>query len=170
MDTIKIGRFLAELRRERHMTQEELGERLGVTNKTVSRWENGNYLPPVEMLAELSGLYGVSINEIISGKRLDKAEVESAAEENLTAALSASFSLKERVEYFTKKWQKEHMLSLVIGIICLAALVLVGYFTRFLVLSTVVVPILLVVFVVVRYNMMMAYVERNAYDGKGGKE
>lgn len=169
MDTVKIGKFLAELRRERHMTQEELGERLGVTNKTVSRWENGNYMPPVEMLAELSSLYGVSINEIVSGKRLEKAEVESAAEENLTAALSDSFSLRERVDYFSKKWKKEHMLSLVIGIVFLFALVIVGCFTRLLVLSTCVVPILLVVFVVVRYNMMMAYVERNAYDGKGNK-
>lgn len=169
MDTVKIGKFLAELRRERHMTQEELGERLGVTNKTVSRWENGNYMPPVEMLAELSSLYGVSINELISGKRLEKAEVESAAEENLTAALSDSFLLKERVDYFSKKWKKEHMLSLVVGIVFLVVLVIVGCFTRFLVLSTCVVPILLVVFVVVRYNMMMAYVERNAYDGKGNK-
>ncbi len=169
MDTVKIGKFLAELRREGHMTQEELGEKLGVTNKTVSRWENGNYMPPVEMLAELSGLYGVSINEIISGKRLDKAEVESAAEENLTAVLSDSFSLKERVDFFRKKWQKEHMLSLVVGVIFLVVLVIVGYFTRLYVLSTVVVPILLVVFTVVRYNMMMAYVERNAYDGKGKK-
>lgn len=169
MDTVKIGKFLAELRREGHMTQEELGEKLGVTNKTVSRWENGNYMPPVEMLAELSGLYGVSINEIISGKRLDKAEVESAAEENLTAVLSDSFSLKERVDFFRKKWQKEHMLSLVAGVIFLVVLVIVGYFTRLYVLSTVVVPILLVVFTVVRYNMMMAYVERNVFDGKGKK-
>ena len=54
MDTIKIGNFLAELRKEQNLTQEALGEKLGVTNKTVSRWENGNYLPPVEILQELS--------------------------------------------------------------------------------------------------------------------
>ena len=77
--------------------------------------------------------------------------------------------LKERVDFFRKKWQKEHMLSLVVGVIFLVVLVIVGYFTRLYVLSTVVVPILLVVFTVVRYNMMMAYVERNAYDGKGKK-
>lgn len=170
MDTVKIGKFLAQLRRERHMTQEALGERLGVTNKTVSRRENGNYMPPVEMLAELSALYGVSINEIISGKRLNDSEVMSAAEENLTAVLSGSFSLKERADYFGKKWKKEHMLSLVVGIAFLAALVIVAYFTRLYVLPTVVVPVLLIVFSAVRYNMMMAYVERNAYDGKGGKK
>ncbi len=41
MDLIKIGKFLAKLRREKNYTQEELGERIGVTNKTISRWENG---------------------------------------------------------------------------------------------------------------------------------
>ena len=50
MDVKKIGVFLAELRKDRTLTQDELGEKIGVTNKTVSRWENGNYLPPVEIL------------------------------------------------------------------------------------------------------------------------
>ena len=53
MDMKKIGLFLAELRREKGLTQEQLGEQLSVTNKTISRWENGNYMPPVEMLQEL---------------------------------------------------------------------------------------------------------------------
>ena len=48
MDMKKIGVFLAELRKDRNLTQDELGEKIGVTNKTVSRWENGNYLPPVK--------------------------------------------------------------------------------------------------------------------------
>lgn len=46
MDMQKIGGFLAELRKSKNLTQEELGDKIGVTNKTVSRWENGNYLPP----------------------------------------------------------------------------------------------------------------------------
>ena len=70
MDTKKMGTFLAKLRREHNLTQEQLGEKLGVTNKTVSRWENGNYLPPAEMLQALSELYNVTINEILSGERL----------------------------------------------------------------------------------------------------
>ena len=45
MDQIKIGKFIAALRKEKGLTQEKLGEKLGVTNKTVSRWENGNYMP-----------------------------------------------------------------------------------------------------------------------------
>ena len=70
MDQMKIGKFIAALRKEKCLTQEQLGEKLGVTNKTVSRWENGNYMPDVEMLALLSKEFGVSINELISGERL----------------------------------------------------------------------------------------------------
>ena len=73
MDMIKTGRFLAELRKEHSLTQEQLGEQLGVTNKTVSRWETGTYMPPVEMLQLLSVKYGVTINEILSGERLREA-------------------------------------------------------------------------------------------------
>ena len=61
MDTVKIGKFLSELRREQELTQEQLAEKLGTSNKTISRWENGNYMPPVEILMELSKFYGVSL-------------------------------------------------------------------------------------------------------------
>ena len=54
MDQIRIGKFIATLRKEKGMMQEQLGEKLGATNKTISRWENGNYMPDVEMLSLLS--------------------------------------------------------------------------------------------------------------------
>ena len=50
MDTVKMGKFLKELRKEKGLTQEQLGEKIGVTNKTVSRWENGNYFPPKHLI------------------------------------------------------------------------------------------------------------------------
>lgn len=64
MDMVKMGSLLAELRKERNLTQAELGEKLGVTNKTISRWETGNYMPSVEMLEELSTMYGLSLIHI----------------------------------------------------------------------------------------------------------
>lgn len=87
MDVQKIGNFLAELRKDKNLTQEELGERIGVTNKTVSRWENGNYLPPVEILQILSKLYEVSINEVLSGERLNDSVYKQNAEEYITVDL-----------------------------------------------------------------------------------
>ena len=95
MDQVKIGKFIAALRKEKGLTQEKLGEKLGVTNKTVSRWENGNYMPDVEMLSLLSNEFDVSINEIISGERLNLENFKKAADENLVTALdNSTFTLK----------------------------------------------------------------------------
>lgn len=167
MDTVKIGKFLAELRRERELTQEKLSERLGISNKTVSRWENGNYMPPVEMLMELSDFYRVSINEILSGKRLDSAETQAAAEDNLKSVLrDSSFSLEDRKRYFTKKWKREHWYSFVIPaaisilVIIVSALldspagVIYGCFLQ--------IPAR-----IVAYNRMMAYVESRVFSESG---
>ena len=83
MDQGKIGKFIAALRREQGLTQEQLGEKLGVTNKTVSRWENGNYMPDIEMLQLLSAAFSVSINEILAGERLSEASYREKSEENV---------------------------------------------------------------------------------------
>ena len=99
MDMVKMGSFLAELRKERNLTQAELGEKLGVTNKTISRWETGNYMPSVEMLEELSTMYGMTINELLSGKKLSTEEYKEMAETNIKEILKEStFSLKEKQE------------------------------------------------------------------------
>ena len=90
MDMKKIGAFLAELRKEKNLTQDELGEQIGVTNKTVSRWENGNYLPPVEMLQILSKFYDVRINEILNGERINDCNYKNISEENVKSALNRS--------------------------------------------------------------------------------
>lgn len=100
MDTKKIGMFLKELRKQNNMTQEQLGERLGVTNKTVSRWETGNYMPPIECLKLLSDIYVISINEIISGKRLDEENYKIEAEENITVAFERMEYKKIKIDHF----------------------------------------------------------------------
>lgn len=108
MDLIKIGNFIAELRKKQKLTQEQLGEKLGVTNKTVSRWETGTYLPPAEALLAMSELFGVSINELLSGKRLSEAEYKEAAEENLKQTVkTSSFTLKDRIDFYKNKWLRE---------------------------------------------------------------
>lgn len=69
-DQTETGKFIATLRKEKGLTQEKFGEKLGVTNKTISRWESGNYIADVEMLSRLSIEFGVSISELISDERL----------------------------------------------------------------------------------------------------
>lgn len=69
MDQKKIGLFLKELRKEKNITQEMLAEKLNVSNRTISRWETGNNMPDISLLAELSDFYHVSIPEIVDGER-----------------------------------------------------------------------------------------------------
>lgn len=88
MDTKKIGSFLKMLRKEKGFTQEQLGEKVGVTNKTISRWETGCYMPPIECLDILSDIYGVSINEIVAGERIEVEMFKDTAEKNLSSALT----------------------------------------------------------------------------------
>ena len=165
MDVQKIGVFLADLRKEKGWTQEQVGQQLGVTNKTVSRWENGNYMPPVEMLMELSKLYDVSINEILSGQRLTEAEYHEMAEENIKAALESSFSLQEKVTYFKHKWRKEHRFEDILAAIVVLGLSFAGYhYDNGLQFVTILLPIL---YLGMRNNRMMTYVESHAVDGTG---
>ncbi len=69
MDQIRIGQFLKALRKEKGLTQEKLAERLGVSNRTVSRWETGASMPDFDLLIELAKAYEVGVEEILNGKR-----------------------------------------------------------------------------------------------------
>ena len=69
MDQQKIGSFLKSLRKEKGITQEKLAEELGVSGRTVSRWETGNNMPDISVLIEISEFYDVSIPEIVEGER-----------------------------------------------------------------------------------------------------
>lgn len=83
MDQKQIGEFIAQLRKEKGLTQAELGECVGVTNKTVSRWENGNYMPDISLLKTLSEVLDVTINELLSGGKLSDKNFREKAEENI---------------------------------------------------------------------------------------
>ena len=83
MDVIKIGKFIAVKRKERKLTQEQLGEKLGVTYKTISRWENGNYMPDISLLQPLSEELGVTLNDLLSGEIVAKEEYQEKLEENM---------------------------------------------------------------------------------------
>ena len=126
MDMSKMGAFLQELRKEHGLTQEQLGEKLHISGKTISRWETGTYMPPVEMLLVLSELYGVSMNELVAGERLTPEELPVKAEENLTAVMkdNDAFQLEERRNYWREKWLTDHRwtIALLVGVFTAASL------------------------------------------------
>lgn len=165
MDIGRIGKFLAELRKEKGLTQEQLGELMGVTNKTVSRWETGTYLPPVEALQGLSNLYGITINEILSTRRLSEEEYRVKAEENIKAAITSSFTLKERMDFFKRKWRKDHMAEFAVAMAAVIALYAAGivWYPGWQIVGY----ILCIGYLLTWKNRMMAYVEARAFDGSG---
>ena len=69
MDQQKIGSFLKVLRKEKGMTQEQLAEQFNVSSRTVSRWENGNNMPDLDILIEISDYYEIDLREILNGER-----------------------------------------------------------------------------------------------------
>ena len=164
MDQIKTGKFIATLRKEKELTQEQLGEKLGVTNKTISRWENGNYMPDIEMLSLLSKEFDVSINELISGERFLEEDFKKAADNNLVMALNNStFTLKEKITFFKKKWLHEHITTIILCIVVWIGIMLWVALNNSYALLGAIGSILALLFYVVLYNRMMAYVENNAY-------
>lgn len=90
MDTIKIGRFIAENRKKKKMTQEQLAEKLGVTSKTISRWENGNYMPDISILKPLSVELDVSLNDLLSREKVEREQYQEKLEENILNTIDYS--------------------------------------------------------------------------------
>lgn len=164
MDQIKTGKFIATLRKEKDLTQEQLGEKLGVTNKTISRWENGNCMPDIEILSLLSKEFDVSINELISGERFLEEDFKKAADNNLVMALNNSaFTLKEKIAFFKKKWLREHIATIVLCIVVWIGIMLWVALNNSYALLGAIGSILALLFYVVLYNRMMVYVENHAY-------
>ena len=89
-----IGAFIAALRREREWTQAELGEKLGVTNKTVSRWETGTYMPDLAVLPRLCDALEIDINELLSGRRLEAMDFRQEANAHVIDALRKQKNLR----------------------------------------------------------------------------
>ena len=83
MDLIKIGKFISSKRKERNITQSELAEKLYITDRAISKWENGICLPDVSTMPMLCEILGITINDLFSGEVVDMNNNEKKLEENL---------------------------------------------------------------------------------------
>ena len=71
MDQIKIGRFIAERRKKASLTQMQLAEKLGITDKAISKWERGIAMPDTSIMLKLCDILGISVNELLCGEKID---------------------------------------------------------------------------------------------------
>lgn len=164
MDLQKIGCFLAELRKSEGLTQAQLGEEIGVSGKTISRWETGTYLPPVEMLLLLSRRYHVPINDLVLGERSTSEVLPQKAEEAVIQVLrDAPFLWEERRRFWRNKWRQDHRLSYLVTGVLLAVVLLAGVRLQ-LDWLVVLCPVAALGIGMQENNRMMAYVEHHLYD------
>lgn len=87
MDQIRTGKFIAAMRREKALTQRQLADALGISDKTVSKWETGKGLPEVSLMLPLCEILNISVNELLSGQRLTEETYKQKAEENIMALM-----------------------------------------------------------------------------------
>ena len=118
MDQIKIGKFIAELRKTKNMTQQQLGEKIGVSSKTISKWETGKGMPDLSSLKPLSDYLEISINELLSGEKIEEEKYTDKLEENII----------NTIEYSDKQVNNKKNL---IGIL----LIIFGFFISFSAMS-----------------------------------
>ena len=83
MDQEKIGKFIAECRKKANLSQEQLAEKIGVTQKSISRWENGRNMPDLSLFKSLCAILEISINDLISGEKISKEKYRDKFEENI---------------------------------------------------------------------------------------
>lgn len=119
MDQKRIGSFLRELRTEKGLTQEQLAEKLNVSGRTVSRWENGNNMPDLSIIVELADFYDIDIRELLNGERKSEEMNEDLKE---TTLKMADYAEAEK-QLLTKRLC---IISLIGLISLLTALVFVG--------------------------------------------
>lgn len=112
MDQIKIGGFIAEERKRKGYTQKILSEKLGISDKTISKWERGNGFPEVSLLIPLCSELDITVNELLSGERVSEEQYSKKAEENMVNLVKEAQENKKKI-----------ILSVMVGILTILAAV-----------------------------------------------
>jgi len=95
MDQERIGKFIAELRKAKGLTQAQLAEHFDISNKAVSKWETGKSLPDASIMIDLCNLLGITVNELLSGERINMEDYKEKAEKNLVDMQAEKERLKK---------------------------------------------------------------------------
>lgn len=111
MDQIKIGKFIAEMRKEQNLTQIDLADQLGISNKTISKWECGNGMPDYAVMESLCDTLKINVNELLSGERLPSKDYNKKAEENMMSLIQES---NEK-----RMWIRKDFVKSILGMIIL---------------------------------------------------
>lgn len=165
MNQEKIGKFITEKRKENKLTQEQLAEQLNISKNAVSKWERGLNLPDVSIMQDLCKILNITLNELFIGEKILDDKYKEVADKNLLNVLeNSSFTLKEKIDFYKKKWKKEHISKF---IMCFIIFIILGIVLKFQNVEGYIIGaiegMLSLLFYIFLYNQMMIYVENNVY-------
>jgi transcriptional regulator with XRE-family HTH domain/DNA-directed RNA polymerase subunit RPC12/RpoP len=123
MDLIKIGKFIANCRKDKNLTQEQLAEKLYVTDRAVSKWERGLSLPDAGKMLDLCGILEINVNELLTGEKIDMENMNKKSEE-LLVEMTRQEQLKNKKLITSMYIMTGSAVIFYIGIIGLASLTL----------------------------------------------
>ena len=123
MDQIKIGKFISSCRKEQGMTQAALAEKLGISDRAVSKWETGKSMPDSGIMLELCELLGINVNELLSGERIMTEVYDKRAEENL-------LEMRRQVEEKNRQLLRTEYLIVLPAVVLGLVLILVASFVE----------------------------------------
>ena len=158
MDQVKIGKFIASCRKEQGMTQAALAEKLGISDRAVSKWETGKSLPDSGIMLELCELLNINVNELLSGEKIMLEAYDKKAEENLIA-MSREVEEKNRQLLQTEIWIGAPSVAAGFALCAVAAYVEMPVWIKFLLVMFAVAMILIVSFVAVGIEQKAGYYE-----------
>ncbi|MBQ9327709.1 MAG: helix-turn-helix transcriptional regulator [Solobacterium sp.] len=158
MDQIKIGTFIASCRKELGLTQAALAEKLGISDRAVSKWETGKSMPDSGIMLELCDLLNINVNELLSGERIMEEFYGRQAEENLLA-MRKEIEEKNRQMLRTEYWISIPAVVAGLVIVMIAFFIEMPIWLRITLITFAIVMIFTVAFIAVGIEQKAGYYE-----------
>jgi len=160
MDQIKIGKFIAECRKKQNLTQSQLAEKLGITDRAISKWENGRAMPDSSLMLDLCSILNISVNELLSGEVIGM-EKDDKKNEQLLLDIAKEVETKNKI-IWTSMWiiMWVSMIALLAGLFLTAFLIPEGPW------QIVIILVLCVVFLIPCFYALKLEVSVGAYKCK----
>ena len=102
MNLIKIGKFIAEQRKNKNLTQEQFAEKLGINNRTISRWENGKNMPDISLYKSICNILDISVEELINGEKSKKENIKQCYEKALISTVDSNNKQERKISKLVK--------------------------------------------------------------------